>query len=101
MLTACFLPFLVGVRYVSVWQAMLHMIRFGLHENDRLYRFARRSIIRTCGMHLGKAQLFESKFRGRLWGASSEAEVARVMDDFRAEWSQGRRVKADAEPPDL
>jgi hypothetical protein len=101
VLTACFLPLLVGLRYMVVWQTMLSMIRFGLHDNDELYRFARRSLIRTCGPHLGKAQLFESTYRGRLWSASSEAEVAGVLDQFRAEWSAGKRVKADAEPPEF
>jgi hypothetical protein len=101
VLTACFLPFLVAVRYMIVWQTMLHMIRFGLRDDDRLYRFTRRSIIRTCGAHLGKAQLFESEFRGRLWGAASEADVSRVMDDFRKEWSRGRRVQVVAEPPEF
>jgi hypothetical protein len=99
VLTACFVPFLLGVRYLTVWQTMLHMIRFGLHDNDRLYRYTRRSIIRACGPHLGKAQLFESNFRGRLWGATSEAEVANVMREFDEEWRKGRRVEADAEPP--
>jgi hypothetical protein len=84
-----------------VWQTMLHMIRFGLHDNERLYRFTRRSIIRACGPHLGKAQLFESEFRGRLWGASSEREVSGMMDEFRKEWRRGRRVKVDAKPPEF
>jgi hypothetical protein len=94
VLTACFVPFLVGVRYVSVWQSMLTMVRFGLHENDDLYRFARRSIIRACGANLLKAQLFASNFRGRLWGATSEAEVTRVVDDFRQTWSRAERRAA-------
>jgi hypothetical protein len=93
-LTACLVPFLVGVRYLSVWQSMLTMVRFGLHDNDDLYRFARRSIIRACGINLLKAQLFASKFRGRLWGATSEAEVTRVVEDFRQTWSRGQRRAA-------
>jgi hypothetical protein len=91
----------VPVRYMIVWQSILHMIQFGLRDNDRLYRFTRRSLIRTCGAHLGKAQLFESEFRGRLSGAASEADVSRVMDDFRTEWARGRRVQVVAEPPEF
>lgn len=94
VLTACFVPFFVSVRYLSVWQSMLSMVRFGLHENDDLYRFARRSIVRACGANLMKAQLFASRFRGRLWGATSEAEVIRVVDDFRRAWSRGERNAA-------
>jgi hypothetical protein len=73
---------------------MLTMVRFGLHENDDLYRFTRRSSVRACGANLMKAQLFASRFRGRLWGATSEAEVTRVMDDFRRAWSRGERNAA-------
>jgi hypothetical protein len=99
LLTVCFLPFLYVVALFTVYQTMLHMIRFGLRGNDHLYRFTRRSIIRTCGPHLGKAQLFESEFRGRLWGAASETDVSRVTDDFRAEWRRGRRPTVEAESP--
>jgi hypothetical protein len=94
VLTACFVPFLVGVRYLSVWQSMLTMIRVGLHDNDVLYRFARRSIVGACGVNLLKAQLFASRFRGRLWGATSEAEVTRVVEDFRQTWSRQQRRAA-------
>jgi hypothetical protein len=94
VLTACFIPFLVGVSYLSVWQAMLTMSRFGLHDNDDLYRFARGSIIRACGVNLLKAQLFASRFRGRLWGATSEAEVMRVVEDFKETWSHRQRPAA-------
>jgi hypothetical protein len=92
VLTVCFIPFLVGVRYLSVWQSMLTMIRFGLHDNDDLYRFARGAIVRACGVDLSKAQFFASKFRGRLWGATSEAEVTRVVEDFQETWSRGRHA---------
>jgi hypothetical protein len=107
VLTICFVPFLVGVRYFTVWQTMLHMIRFGLRDNDRLYRFTRRAIIRTCGPHLGKAQLFESEFRGRLLGAASKRDVSKVIDEFSKEWATRRRVRGqqdhrrDAPPADL
>lgn len=101
VLTACFVPFLIAIRYMTVWQTMLHMIRFGLHDDDDLYRFTRRSILRTCGPHLGKAQLFDSDFRGRLWGARSERDVSAVVEQFRKDWQLGRRVKADAEPPEV
>jgi hypothetical protein len=90
VLTACFVPFLIGVRYISAWQSMLAMVRFGLHENDDLYRFARRSIVRACGVNLLKAQFFASSFRGRLWGATSEAEVEGVVKDFQQTWSSRR-----------
>jgi hypothetical protein len=101
VLTACFVPFLIAIRYMTVWQTMLHMIRFGLDDNDDLYRFTRRSILRTCGPHLGKAQLFEADFRGRLWGARSERDVSAVLEQFRLDWQRGRRVKADAKPPEV
>jgi hypothetical protein len=94
VLSACFVPLLVGVRYLSVWQSMLAMIRFGLHGNDDLYRFTRRAIIRACGINLLKAQLFASRFRGRLWGATSEAEVTRVVEEFRETLSRGDRRAA-------
>jgi hypothetical protein len=99
VLTACFVPFLVAVRYLAVWQTMLHMIRFGLRDDEDLYRFARRSIIRACGAHLGKAQLFESEFRGQLWSATSEREVSRVITKFSRDWERGRRTVPDAEVP--
>jgi hypothetical protein len=82
-LTACFVPFLVGLRFVVVYQTLLCMIRFGFRENERLYRFARRSIIRACGASLGRAQLFEERFRGRLWGVTDETEVTCVVEEFR------------------
>jgi hypothetical protein len=94
VLTACFIPFLIGVRYLSVWQMMLTKIRLGLHDNDELYRFARRLIVRACGVNLLKTQLFASKVRGRLWGATSESEVTRVVEDFQKTWSREHRRAA-------
>jgi hypothetical protein len=97
VLTACFVPFLLAVRYLIVWQTMLYMIRFGLRDDPRLYRFARKAIIRACGVSLAKAQLFESQFRGRLHSVSTEEEVQRVLDDFDNAWRRGRRVRAEGE----
>jgi hypothetical protein len=82
-LTACFLPYLYGLRMVVVWQTMLHMIHFNMRENEPLYRFTRRAIANACGASLGRAQLFEERFRGRLWGVGDKAEVSRVVDEFR------------------
>lgn len=83
VLTCCFVPFLVAMRYLTVWQTMLHMVRAGTHGNHALYRFARREIVGVCGVSLGRAQLFESRFRGRLWGVETETDVADVVRDFR------------------
>jgi len=84
VLTVCFLSFLFGVRLFSVYQTTLHMTRFGLADDGGpLYRFTRRSIIAACGLSLRRAQLFESRFRGRLLEASTEAEVSQVLADFR------------------
>jgi hypothetical protein len=99
VLTVCFLPFLAAVRYLMVWQTMLHMIQFGLGGDHRLYRFTRRLIFRVCGVR--KAQLFESEFRGRLFGATAVAEVSRVVDDFREAWRRGRRITLEAKPPEF
>ena len=70
------------MRYLTVWQTMLHMVRAGTHDNHALYRFARREIW-ACGASLGRAQLFESRFRGRLWGVETETDVSDVVEDFR------------------
>jgi hypothetical protein len=99
VLTACLAPFLVALRFLIVYQTMLHMIKFGLHGNVALYRFARRSIFRTCGLNLGKAQLFETEFRGRLWGATTEAEVRRVVSAFQDAWARRRRVNVGHDNP--
>lgn len=83
VLAGCFVPFLVAMRYVTVWQTMLRMVRAGTHGNHALYLFARREIVRACGISLGRAQLFESRFRGRLWGVETETDVSDVVQDFR------------------
>ncbi|MGD0273091.1 MAG: hypothetical protein ABSB96_05120 [Gaiellaceae bacterium] len=83
ILTVCFIPFLYAVRMFTAYQTMLCMIRFGLHDNEALYRFARRLIVRSCGLSLSRAQLFEERFRGRLLFVEDEAEVTRVVDEFR------------------
>jgi hypothetical protein len=85
LLTACFLPFLYVVALYGAYQTTLHMVRVGVRGDhpERLYRFARRSIIRACGPYPARAQLFEEDFRGRLWGASREADIASVVDAFR------------------
>jgi hypothetical protein len=101
VLTVLFLPFAVAVKYFAVWQTMLHMIEAGLNGDVQLYRFARRKVIRACGASLAKAQLFESDFRERLWGAEDEAAVDVVIERFEAQWRHGRRVSADAQVPEL
>jgi hypothetical protein len=83
LLTACFVPFLYTVALFTVYQSMLHMVHFGLRGDESLYRFARRSILRACGVKLGRAQLFDERFRGDLWGATTETEVKNVINDFR------------------
>jgi len=90
ILTACFLPYLYALRVVVVWQTMLHMIRFNMRENEPLYRFTRRAIVNACGISLGRAQLFEESFRGRLWGADDRADVSRVIAEFRSAWQTRR-----------
>ena len=70
----CFLPYLYALRMVAVCQTMLHMIKFGLRGDERLYRFTRRSIIRACGLSLLRAQVFQERFRGQLWGATTERD---------------------------
>lgn len=81
-LTACFLPFLYVVALFSTFQTILAMIRFRLDDNEQLYRFVRKKIVRAVGLSLDRAQLFESEFRGRLWSAMDEAEVSKVMEAF-------------------
>jgi hypothetical protein len=93
LLTVVFLPYLWVLRMFTAWQTLLHMTRAGLHGNDHLYRFSRGAIIRACGASLGRVQLFEGEFRGRLWGATDEAEVSRVVADFRTAW-QGRALRS-------
>jgi hypothetical protein len=95
MLTLCFVPFLVGLRFFVVYQTTLHMIRYNLRDNVPLYAFARRSIITGCGFNLGKAQLFEAEYRGRLLGATSHQDVDRVMGEFREAWARGHRVRVE------
>ena len=85
VLTVCFIPLLYAMALFVVYQGMLGMIRFRFDENVRLYRFARREIIRACGASLKRVQLFEEKFRGRLWGAMDESDVSRVVSEFRSE----------------
>jgi hypothetical protein len=97
VLTAVFLPFAVATKYFVVWQTMLHMIKAGLDDDVNLYRFSRRRVINACGLSLAKAQLFESDYRGRLWGAEDEAAVDAVIARFEARWRRGRRVSADAQ----
>lgn len=91
LLTAGFIPFLYALGLTSVYQTTLAMIRFGMKGNDVLYRSARRQIVRACGVSLAKAQLFESKFRGRLFGATDDADVSRVLTEFRAATSSRGR----------
>jgi hypothetical protein len=91
-LTIVFVPFLVALRFLVVYQTMLHMTRYALRDNEPLYGFARWSIIGACRLNLGKAQLFEAEFRGRLFGAVTREDVTRVIREFREAWARGHRV---------
>ena len=73
VLTVCFVPLLYAMALFIVSQGMLGMIRFRFAEDVHLYRFARKEIIRACGVSLRRAQLFEERFRGRLWGGDGRA----------------------------
>lgn len=97
LLTVIFLPFFAVVRLAAVYQTTLGMTAAGI-DDPKLYAFARRRITGTCRLNLGKIQLFESKFRGRLWGASTRQEVEDCIDRFERAWSAGTRVNVP-EPP--
>jgi hypothetical protein len=101
VLTAFFLPLIVAVRYFVVWQTLLHMTKAGFRDDTPLYKGTRRRIVAACGLSLAKAQLFESEFRGHLWGLSEEREVTKVMVRFDASWKRGRRVQVDAKVPEI
>jgi hypothetical protein len=98
VLTVGFLPLLILVRYFIVWQTMLHMIEAGMGDDPRLYRTTRRLVIGACGISLARAQLFESEYRGSLWGASTD-EVRDTVERFTRAWQRGQRVKIEAEEP--
>jgi hypothetical protein len=100
LLTVGFLPALVLVRYLIVWQTMLHMIKAGMAEDPRLYRTTRRLVIGACGLNLAKAQLFESDYRGRLWGVRTTDDVRDTVKRFTRDWQRGKRAKVDAEVPE-
>jgi hypothetical protein len=85
VLTVCFIPLLYAMALFIVYQGMLGMLRFRFDENVQLYRSVRREIIRACGASLKRAQLFEEKYRGRLWGAMDESDVSRIVAEFRSE----------------
>jgi hypothetical protein len=95
LLSACLLPYLYALRMVTVWQTMLHMTKFGLRGDERLYKFARQSMMRACGFSLARAQVFEERFRGRLWAVTTESEVMQVVTEFKRTW---RRDRGAAEP---
>ncbi len=99
VLTVAFLPFLVVMRFVVVYRTTLGMTRAGI-DDPSLYAFARGRIVRACGLNIGKAQLFGSRFRGQLWGASAREDVDQCIESFNAAWVAGERVEvlADAEP---
>jgi hypothetical protein len=101
ILTACFLPYLYGVRLLVVRQTTLAMLKHGLQEQPELYRYAKCAVIRLCGISLARAQLFESEFRWRMAAASSHDDLVQVLDDFRVaiaqarQWRNKRRTPAD------
>lgn len=100
VLTVGFLPVLVLARYFVVWQTMLHMIEAGMEDDPRLDRTTRRLVVGACGLSLAKAQLFESEYRGRLWGTSTTDEVRDTVERFKGAWQSGQRVKVEAEVPE-
>ena len=90
LLTTCFIPFLYASALFIAYQTMLTMTHLGFRRNEGRYPFARRMILHACGFNLGRAQLFEEQFRGRLWGAENEVEVEQVVDEFRQAWKTRR-----------
>jgi hypothetical protein len=96
VLTLAFLPFLVLTRFVILYQTILVMTRAGI-DDPKVCRFARRVIVRTCRMNLGKVQLFDSQFRGQLWGVSTRQEVVDAIAEFKRAWAAGARVNVPEE----
>jgi hypothetical protein len=88
LLTALFVPFFYIVALFGSYQTMFVMVRFGLKENEDLNRFARWEIVRACGINLPRAQLFEERFRGQLWGVETASDVREVVRRFHAERNQ-------------
>ncbi|HTD36388.1 MAG TPA: hypothetical protein VK669_02645, partial [Candidatus Limnocylindrales bacterium] len=94
ILMVAFVPLLYAWWYIMALQTALHMTKFSMRGTPGLFHFARFQIIKAVGFSLRRAELFESKYRGRLWGASTRAEVLSVLEDFRSASAQ----KADGPP---
>jgi hypothetical protein len=86
ILSAAFVPFLYIVRLFTLYQTTFHMVHFGLSDNEQLYRFTRKLILRSLRLSVARAELFETRFRGRLWNASDERDVSRVVTGFERAW---------------
>lgn len=97
ILTVGFIPFLYALALFGSYQTMLAMTRFGLKENEPLYRFARREIWRACGLSLVRARLFERSYRGRLWGSATQEDILRIVAEFRQ--AVDRPIPSRPKPP--
>ncbi len=86
VLTAGFAPMLYAIAVYSLYDTILRMTRHRLRGDEHLYRFARRQILKACQLSLRRTQLFAEEFRQQLWGASTQADVRRVIDSFRSTW---------------
>lgn len=96
VLTVSFIPFFYAVALVIVYETTLTMAR--IRMDDSLYRRIRREVIRACGLSLARVQLFEDRFRGRLWSGMEEAELKTLMDEFRQAWSAQRTSGHESRP---
>jgi hypothetical protein len=82
ILMAAFIPFLYAWFYIMAMQTALHMTNFALRDHPELFAFARFQILKSVGLSLARAQLFEAEYRGRLWGVTTRAEICEVLRDF-------------------
>jgi hypothetical protein len=85
LLMAAFVPFLYAWFYIMAMQTALHMTKFALRDSPELFSFARLQILKAVGLSLTRAQLFEDKYRGRLWNAMTRSEILDVVRDFSLE----------------
>jgi len=82
ILMTAFVPFLYAWRYLKTMQTALHMTKFGFRDDPKLFVFARGRIVRAVGLSLQRAELFESRFRGRLWRLTTTSDILAVLRDF-------------------
>lgn len=86
ILTLVFLPLLYLVKLYATMQDILVMTKLGFRNAPGLYSFARAEILRSCGLSLARAQFFQDHFRGQLWGLTDEAEVHKLIAEFKDAW---------------